>query len=182
MRLLALAFALGAAFLLASCGEDGPLDTTIEVLGGPCEECPTERLDSLMGMLKKQGVEKYTYDEKTGQLDVTYDSLKILRRDIVLFLTENGYGADMQAGLDVPNVACCASNTLLSLDPDNDELADLELDLDESIDDELDEMVELESDLDDMVIDEDEIMEDIPVDEEDFLEDLEDEDELYKRL
>ncbi len=181
---LTVLFAL-LTLMLVACGEDdGTTEATFDI-GGPCVECPAERLDSILK--ETEGVLSHDYNKESGELKVTYDSLKLKRQALIMVITGAGYDAGVEFGLDHPGLACCKQGTnVLSLDIDDDEESMMEAEIEESIEEEFDDLEDMESDItddmEDFNIDIEEMGdEEIEFQEDPELMDFEDE-PLYKRL
>jgi len=90
-----LIFAIAAASLawLVSCGPSSNKQLVFEI-GGPCDECPANRIDTILNPLM-DGIAEIQFDEKNGQLRLGIDSTVVSAQQIINALTDNGYNVDL---------------------------------------------------------------------------------------
>lgn len=161
---------------LLSCGPEANKQLVFEI-GGPCDECPAQRIDSLVEHLS--GIADIKFDPETGILNVGIDSNQVKAQQIIDVLLENGYnvgmGSDIQVAMQYNFYCCRADDAEAMLIPDEDLGEDAELleelgrefaaDEELNIEDELDR--QLESMMDDRALSQ-ELDEDLMVDESDL--------------
>jgi hypothetical protein len=102
-----LCIGLSALFLLAlpACRNQANSHISFE-LGGSCDACPANRLDTLL--LLTQGVVTVTYDTLSHHLQLGYDSTRISSPVIISLLNDAGYDVDESYAL-LPTLLdpCC---------------------------------------------------------------------------
>jgi hypothetical protein len=133
------------AILLTACGPSANKKLVINV-GGPCETCPIERLDSILKNF--DGYVAHTFDAKTGDLTIDLDSSLTSPRQLAETLTDYGYevsSKEFSILLPTEKVkdACCTAQQLdVDFDDEGEEtLNEMQQETDElSTDNDLDNM------------------------------------------
>lgn len=135
------------AILLTACGPSANKKLVINI-GGPCETCPVERLDSILKNF--DGYVAHTYDAKTGDLTIDLDSTVTPPRQLAETLTDYGYevtSKEFSILLPTEKVkdACCTAQQLdVDFDDEGEEtLNEMQQEADElssDADDDLDNM------------------------------------------
>lgn len=149
-RILLALFLIIAVVGLFSCGPSANKKLTVNI-GGPCDECPTGRLDSILKSM--EAYVSHKYDKETGNLIIDIDSTIMGSRQVLNELTEAGYELDTKeygilTTLGRATDGCCVDEENVDLDMDEgDELVD-----------------ELEKEADDLSLDLDSELENINLD------------------
>lgn len=78
-------------FIVFSCSD--PIASISLEISGPCEECPSSRIDSLLKKL--DGVQEVNVDKDGLNAEVTFDSTIVSANDIRIYLTKYGYDVDL---------------------------------------------------------------------------------------
>lgn len=80
------------SLLLPGCGGEPKTTTTVSLeIGGDCESCPTQRLDTLLARVA--GVTNVRYDRATNELTLSFDSSFVKSPVLVALLNDAGYDA-----------------------------------------------------------------------------------------
>ena len=153
---------LGVSSLFYSCNSNANANITLE-LSGPCENCPPDRLNTLLKDMK--GIESVDFNETNHEISIQYDSSRVNASSIISLLNESGYDAGENLATMVNNPSPCC---VLAAEGVTDELDTEE---DESEADSLANDLDL-SDLEDLDLDEMNPDEDINLEEFEKIEDL----------
>ena len=162
-----------AAAYFVACGPKK--ETVAFEIGGPCDNCPFTRLDSLLKL--KEGVLSVTFDKENDKVSIEFDANKIQKDKLFDFINENGYDAGPnEPALTVDGVGlpmCCERDT-----SDLEGTIDGEIEIDEKLDKELESTFdkEMSADLDIDISDDTAVLEELDED------NLFDEDEVDKAL
>jgi|GEM_PF-3917494 len=133
------------AILLTACGPSANKKLVINI-GGPCETCPIERLDSILKNF--DGYVAHTFDAKTGDLTIDLDTTITPPRQLAETLTDYGYevsSKEFSILLPTEKVkdACCTAQQLdVDFEEEGEEtLNEMQQEVDElSSEDDLDNM------------------------------------------
>lgn len=163
---------VSAAAYFVACGPKK--ETVAFELGGPCEECPFSRLDSLLKL--KEGVLAVTFEKGNEKVTIEFDANKLHKDKLFDYINEHGYDAGPnEPALNVNGVGfpmCCEvdSSALDSLD----QIGMIDDSLDKDLESTFDKEMAAEMDID--------ISDDMAVSEELDEDNLFDEDEVDKAL
>jgi hypothetical protein len=123
------------AMLLTACGPSANKKLVVNI-GGPCETCPIERLDSILKNF--DGYVAHTFDAKTGDLTIDLDTTITPPRQLVETLTDYGYEVSSKEFSillpteKVKDVCCTAQELDIDFDDEGEEtLNEMQQEVDE---------------------------------------------------